>query len=145
MCAVILRQHTHPTPPHPYPATTVQALRLFPCFMVADVMSSCWRDLCSDGYPTWRDQPLDDLSFITAANPPRAFVQTAASWLLVTWLPQADRGAKRNRMSHLQGEQRSPLLCGNRKSAPGRWIDYDHFIIHNAEGQSTFFFFCIWP
>ena len=73
---------------------------------------------------------------------PEPFVQTAASWLLVTWLPQADRRAKRNRMSHLQGEQRSPLLCGNRKSAPGdELMTPSSFIMLKASQRSFSFVF----
>lgn len=41
------------------------------CFMVADVMSSCWDDLHYDSYPAQHAQHLHNLPFIRAASLPR--------------------------------------------------------------------------
>lgn len=106
--------------------------------MVADVMSFCWRDLYSDGYPAWHAQPLDDLPFITVSSLPKAICPDCSLWGPCDMTLTDRIGSQKNNMSHLQGEQRSLSFSGYRTSAPDRRID-DHFIIRNDEIQSTSF------
>lgn len=95
VCCHSQTAHTpHPTPSLPS-NNRVQALRLFPCFMVADVMSSCWRDLCSDGYPTWRDQPWTTCPSSQLPIHPE-HLSRPQLWLLAHGLPQATGSQKEN-------------------------------------------------
>lgn len=99
---------THP-PPHPMP-TRQQPCKPCGCFHALWRLMSCLPAgaICAlmviqlGVTNLWTTCPSSQLPIC-----PEPFVQTAASWLLVTRLPQADRGAKRNRTSHPWGEQRS--------------------------------------
>lgn len=108
-CAVISGKPTVPESLAGSPRALWELTSCPPC-MVCALMAA------QPGMPTfWMTCPSSQSPVC-----PEPFVQTVASWFLVTGLPQANWKARHINVSHLWGKQRSPFLCGHRTSAPGR-------------------------